>query len=472
MLKFFIVLLTLFQHPEIPVVTVYCSSLDGDRLRRVEDLHFSSAPCQSAAHIIIDENTRFQVIDGFGASFNEAGMICLNSLKSRSRDSVLQMLFDPATGAGYTLMKTPIGACDFASAGPWYTYNDTPGDTLMRNFSIKRDLGPNGLVTYIKQARCFGRFKLEAPMDFAPDWMYYGMERKSRKNIKPEYYGALAEYYLKYLQAYAAHGIKIDNLVLFNESVCDTCENHGYSTVTYQDMGKIIHNYLVPGLKANRLNTEIILGETCFRYSALESFPVVLDDPDINKEISRVAVHGYDNDKFESLSEFHARYPGYPVWMTEICHVKPPVYDFSDGEYWGNMIMNDLNNWVSGWIYWNMILDQDGGPWLVSPQHGDPDNNRQHPVVIVNRSTGKVSYTGLYYYLSHFSRFVRPGAYRINCTGERGQLNFSGFINKNGYIVVNVINNGEETTCSLGWKGMIAGQRLKAHSITTFTWKV
>ena len=65
------------------------------------------------------------------------------------------MLFDPESGAGFTLMKSPVAACDFASAGPWYTYNDTPGDTSMEHFTIERDLGPNGLVTYIKAASTF-----------------------------------------------------------------------------------------------------------------------------------------------------------------------------------------------------------------------------------------------------------------------------------------------------------------------------
>jgi hypothetical protein len=92
---------------------------------------------------------------------------------------------------------------------------------------------------------------------------------------------------------------------------------------------------------------------------------------------------------------------------------KMPVYEFSDGEFWGNMIVNDMKNWVCAWIYWNMILDENGGPWLISTEHGDPDNNKQHPVVIVNRTTKQVTYTGLYYYLSHFSKFVRPGARRI-----------------------------------------------------------
>jgi glucosylceramidase len=236
-------------------------------------------------------------------------------------------------------------------------------------------------------------------------------------------------------------------------------------------MSNILKNHLVPRMRENNLDTKIMLGETCFRYSGLELFPVVLDDPDAGKYISRLAVHGYDWDKFSSLTELHERYPDLPVWMTEICYVKMPVYEFTDGEVWGNMIINDLKNWVSGWIYWNMILDQQGGPWLTSPQHGDPDNNHQHPVVIINRDNKEVTYTGLYYYLAHFSKFIKPGAYRINCTGGVPQLNFVGFRNIDGTIVINVINNGDETDCRISWKGKMTIQKLKSHSITTFSWK-
>jgi glucosylceramidase len=460
------------QGPSEPVISVYSSSQDGDRLASGEKLKFAPLKESSIPVIKIDEKTRFQMIDGFGASFNEAGMICLNSLDPAIRDSVLRMLFDPESGAGYTLMKSPIAACDFASAGPWYSYNDTPGDTSMEHFTIERDLGPDGLIPFIKSAYKYGKFEIESPMDFAPDWMYYGMQKKEEKNIKPEYYNALAEYYIKYLQAYAANGVNINNLVLFNESVCDTCPDHGYSSVTYKEMREIIKDFLIPRLTANNLSTKIILGETCFRYSGIELFPAVLDDPETKKYISRLAVHGYDWDKFSSLTALHERYPDLPVWMTEICYVKLPVYDFSDGEFWGNMIMNDMKNWVSGWIYWNMILDEDGGPWLTSPQHGDPDNNHQHPVVIINRNTKEITYTGLYYYLAHFSRFIKPGAYRINCTGDSSQLNYAGFQNNDGSIVLNVINNGTETDCAISWRNKTAVQKLKAHSITTFRWLI
>jgi glucosylceramidase len=105
-----------------------------------------------------------------------------------------------------------------------------------------------------------------------------------------------------------------------------------------------------------------------------------------------------------------------------------------------------------------------------STQDGDPDNNHQHPVVILDRNTKEVTYTGLYYYLAHFSKFVRPGAYRINCTGGASQFNIVGFQNKDGSIVLNVINNGDETDFKISWRNKMIIQKLKAHSITTFKW--
>jgi glucosylceramidase len=463
------------QRSKVIVITVYSSSQDGDRLSKKTDVPFTSEKESMLPVIKIDEGTRFQKVDGFGATFNEAGMICLNSLKAETQDSVLKTLFEPESGAGFTLMKSPIAACDFASACPWYTYDDTPGDTSMAHFTVERDLGPNGLITFIKRALGYGKFEIESPMDFAPDWMYYSL-KQGEKHIKPKYYDALARYYSKYLKAYAENGITINYLNLFNEG-----DNTWYSNVTYKVMGEMIKKFVVPRLKADGLSTKIQLGETSNRPEALQKFPPVLDDPEARKCIHSMTVHGYDWDKFSALAEMHNKYPDIPVWMTEVCYVtgtlfphdgpkKSPVYEFSDGEFWGNMIMNDMKNWVSGWIYWNMILDQDGGPWLVSLAHGDPEQNQQHPIVIINRKTKEVTYTGLYYYLTHFSKFVRPGAFRINCTGGSPTLNFAGFQNTDGSIILNVINNGDATDFKISWAKKMAIQKLKPHSITTFKW--
>ena len=456
-------------------ITVFSSSQDGDRMTRISGLHFAKDKLSSLPEIKVDELKQFQKIDGFGATFNEAGMICLNSLNPEQKDSVLKALFDPESGAGYTLMQSPIAACDFASAGPWYTYNDTPGDTSMVNFSIERDLKPDGIIPFIRGASAFGKFEIESPADFAPDWMYFSL-KKGEKHIKPEYYRALARYYSRYIKAYAENGITVNYLNLFNEA-----DNPWYSNVTYVVMGELIKNFVVPQLRADGLTTMIQLGETSNRPEALAKFPDVLNDPDVRKHISSLTVHGYDWNKFSTLSELHEKFPDLPIWMTEVCYVtgtlfpkggpaKSPVYEFSDGEFWGNMIVNDMKNHVSGWIYWNMILDQEGGPWLVSTEHGDPDPNQQHPVVIIDRITKKVTYTGLYYYLAHFSRFVRPGAYRIECTGGSPSLNFVGFRNADGSIIVNVINNGDETDCKISRNNKMLIQKLKSHSVTTIRW--
>lgn len=455
---------------------VYVSSLSGDRMTRKSPMQLYSGERESEYKIVVDTTIRYQQMEGFGATFNEAGMICLNSLPVERRDSVFKSLFDQETGAGYTLMKSPIAACDFASAGPWYSYNDTPGDTLMANFSIQRDLGADGLIPYIKSAEKFGRFRIESPMDFAPDWMLYGL-KDSEKNVKKEYYPVLARYYSKYLSEYAKQGVKIDFLNPFNEP-----QNRWYSNETYKTIGLMVKEYIVPQLKKDGIDTKIQLCETADRPEALRKLPDALDDPEVMKNINSVTVHGYDYVQFAALTDFHKKYPALPIWMTEVCYAttngnvpengpkKVPVYEFEDGEFWGNMIMNDIKNWVSAWIYWNMILDETGGPWLVSAIHGDPDNNFQHPVVVINRKTHQVSYTGLYYYLAHFSRFVRPGAYRVECQGGPDQLNFTAFKNKDNSVILVVINNGTDTKSTVSMNNRAGEIAIPSHSILTIKW--
>jgi glucosylceramidase len=457
-------------------VDVYVSSRAGDRLTKKKSAEFTPGKNSSLPTITVNEKRFYQKVEGFGATFNEAGMVCLNSLPPGKQKKVFESLFDSVEGSGFTLMKSPIAACDFASAGPWYSYNDTSDDTLMTRFSIQRDLGPNGLITYIKRASQFGKFKIESPMDFAPDWMYYSL-KPGEKHVQPKYYKALARYYARYLQSYSQSGVHIDYLNLFNEA-----HNEWYSNVTYEEIAEMIKNYVVPQLKSDGVSVEIQLGETSSRPEAIEKFPAVLDDGVLRRNIQSLTVHGYDWNKFSTLTDLHNKYPDLPIWQTEVCYAMPnnvppgaptklPVYEFSDGEFWGNMIISDMKNWASAWIYWNMILDENGGPWLVSVEHGDPDNNTQHPVVIIDRTTKKASYTGLYYYLSHFSKFVRPGAVRIESTGGSNGLNFVAFQNPDKSIVLNIINNAAEVNCKIQWKNKTAVQHLPAHSITTLKWK-
>ena len=169
-------------------------------------------------------------------------------------------------------MKTVLAGTDFMSAGPWYTYNDTPGDLDMKHFSIERDLGPNGLVTFIHRARKYGSFVLQAPMDYPPDWMLVEVNDRTRQDVDRKYFDALSLYYLRYLQEYEKQRIAIDYLCLFNEPGV-------YTKIRYEEIRDLLKNHVGPRLAKAGVRTKIMLSEACTRNDAMKFYPTVLDDP-------------------------------------------------------------------------------------------------------------------------------------------------------------------------------------------------
>jgi len=457
-------------------VKVYVSSEAGARLSAQPDLHFESQPGAQAAVFTVKDRVRYQKIDGFGASLLEAGLMCINTLPADKQEEVLRALFDPQQGAGFSAMKTVIGATDFQSAGPFFTYDDTPGDVAMKNFSIARDLGPNGEITFIKRAWQYGKFVLQAPMDYPPDWMLTNVQDRKKQDVDPKYYDALALYYLRYLEAYKKNGVFIDYLSLFNEPGV-------YTKINYDEIRELLKNHVGPLLAKAGIKTKIQLSEAPTRENASQNYHLALDDPEALKYVSGLAYHGYDWTKpgaFQKIAAFHAKYPQFPMWMTEVCHayeigesrsLPMPLYDFQDGDLWGNMILSDLEAGASGWIYWNMVLNEKGGPWLVSPVHENPDPNEQHPVVIVDSKTQKITYTGLYYYLAHFSKFVRPGDYRVETTGKVEKVRSMAFRAPDGKLVLQLVNSRTEPVqAQVKWRDRTLPVSLPGTSISTLIW--
>lgn len=452
-------------------VTRFVSAKSGERMARQTAAAFVEIAGSGNPVFAIDENKPRQTIAGFGASFLEAGMICLNSLEPEAREEVLCSLFDPAEGAGFSVMKTVIGGTDFMSAGPWFTYNDKPGDLKMEHFSIQRDLAADGLIPYIRAARKHGSFVLQATMDYPPDWML--VDAENDQDIDPRCFDAMARYYLCYLREYEKQGVHIDYLSPFNEPSI-------YTKIPWWKSRHLIRDHIGPLFEREGVKTRLMLPESPNRRNAWENQPVVLDDPAARKYISVMPYHGYNEGGFEQIAALGKRYPDIPLWMTELCHgyvVKTPRepalprHDFEDGDYWGNMMFSDLEAGASAWIYWNMILDEKGGPWLVSQRHGNPDDNVQQPLVIINRTTKQVTYTGAYHYLAHFAKFVRPGAVRLETRGTTAGVRCMVFKTSQGGFVAQVMNSGKETAeITLGWRGRSLPLVLPPISITTCTW--
>lgn len=456
-------------------VKLHVSSKAGDRLSVKPDAQFADSKPLGIS-FEIDETKKFQKIDGFGASIMEAGIMTLNTLPADRQEAVLRALFDPNEGAGYTAMKTPLAGTDFQSAGPWFTYDDTPGDVELKHFSVDRDFAPNGVGTYILRARKYGKFALQAPIDYPPDWMLYDV--KTHQDVQTKYYPVLAKYFMKYLEEYKKRGIEVDYLSLFNEP------EQVYTKIKYPEIKVLIRDFVGPALQQSGLSTKLMMSEAPERKVAYKRYPVVLDDPDARKFVSVVAYHGYPYNDFQKdydkIAELKAKYSDIPFWMDEVCYAyeagypmskKLPVYEFDDGDLWGNMIFSDLEAGTSAWLYWNAILDETGGPWAVSPVHGNPDPNAQHPVVIINKETHEITFTGTYYYLAHFSKFVRPGAVRVETKGKTKGVRVMAFKTPEGGFVAQLMNSlKQDQEVSLVSKGRTLQVKLPARSITTATW--
>jgi glucosylceramidase len=451
---------------------IYVSSQAGDRLTAKTAAQFSDSKSAGGTAFEINDAVHFQKMDGFGASFMEAGIMTLNTLPEEKQEEVLRALFDVKEGAGFTAMKTPLAGTDFQSAGPWFTYDDTPGDTELKNFSVERDFAPTGVGTYILRARKYGKFALQAPMDYPPDWMLYDV--KKHQDIPPRYYPVLAKYFVKYLEEYKKHGIEVDYLSIFNEP------EEVYTKIKYPEIRVLLRDFVGPALEQSGLSTRLMISEAPERLVAYKRYPVVLDDPEVRKFVSVVAYHGYDFKHFDKIAALKKKYAEIPFWMDEVCYAyeagyppskKLPIYEFGDGDVWGNIIFNDLEAGTSAWLYWNAILDETGGPWAVSPVHGNPDPNIQHPVVIINKKTHEVTYTGTYYYLAHFSKFVRPGAVRVQTTGKAPGIRVMSFLSADGEIIAQVLNSTtSDAPVNLLYKGRKLQLNAPARSISSVMW--
>ena len=470
--SFFIALL-FFAVPNYgQTVKLYVSSAAGDRLASMPDAKFAdSKPSADATFRVIDA-TRFQTIHGFGASIMEAGLMTLNTLPTDKQEDVLRALFDAKSGAGFTAMKTPLGGTDFQSAGPWFTYDETPGDVQLKNFTVERDFAPNGVGTYILRARKYGNFALQAPIDYPPDWMLYDVHK--HQSVLPKYYPALAAYFVKYLEEYKKRGIVVDYLSLFNEP------EEVYTKISYPEINVLLRDFVGPALQKSGLATKLMISEAPERVVASERYHEVLDDPATRKFVSAIGYHGYDFANYDKIAALESKYSDLPFWMDEICYAYEagypqtkslPIYDFDDGDVWGNIIFSDLEAGTSAWLYWNAILDETGGPWATSPVHGNPDPNAQHPVVIINKFTHEITYTGVYYYLAHFSKFVRPGAFRTQVTGGAKDIRVMAFATPEGGHIAQLLNSRREAAqVALESNGKTLALALPARSITTAIW--
>ena len=405
-----------------------------DRLCPKKPVMFSvMKPNESSAIIEINSSETFQEIVGFGGSFTESAAYALSKMSPKKRSEAIRAYFDLKEGLGYTLCRTHINSCDFSLGN--YAYNEIDGDTELKHFDISRD--KNLLIPLIKDAMAVSGtdIKLISSPWSPPAWMKTNGQMNHGGKLKPEYRNTWALYYAKYIKAYQGEGIDVWGITVQNEpaavQVWDSC------IWSAEEEGQFVRDHLGPTLHKEELEQIKILVWDHNKDIIFERIEPILSDPETAKYVWGVGFHWYSGDDFENLDKVHKAFPDKKLLFTEGCQeggVHLGSWDL--GERYAHDIIGDLNNWTVGWIDWNMVLDERGGPNHVGNYCDAP--------IIANSKENKLYYQSSYYYLGHFSKFIRPGAVRVGCAVHNSPLEATAFKNTDGQIVVNCLNRTDD----------------------------
>ncbi|MCW2503778.1 MAG: secreted hydrolase [Actinomycetia bacterium] len=425
----------------------------------------SSKPADET--ITVDENTRYQTFSGGGASITDTTAYLLRggTVSASARDGVMRKLFDPKTGIGLSFLRNPIGASDLSRPGN-VSLDDTCCDV--------RDFGANGYDTNVRlltaQAKRLNpQLRIAAAPWSAPGWMKDNLRMDHMGALKREYYPAYARYFVRYVQSYAAAGVKLDYVSVQNEPNC--CHADDPPAMDYPGMvwtpaalTEFTRDYLFPAFRAAHLRTQVLVHD--FNYGDWDNLgKQIVADPALRADplFGGIAWHGYWGDPATG-SAVHEAYPSVPQFSTE----------HSGGTWVANQqnddladIVNYARNWSSSLTKWSIAVNQDHGPHnggcgsctgLVTIPEGGP-----HP--------GRAEYTIEYYTTGHLTKFVRPGARRIASNDGTAVRNVA-WRNPDGSKALIAHNGGtSEKSVRVVWGSQSFTYTLPAHTTATFTWQ-
>ena len=443
------------------VAVVESSEELHEALQEKPELTFGAAH-SGGLTINVDDSVRYQQIDGFGASLTDSSAWLLShKLNDAQRKSVMEMLFSPTKGIGLSILRQPMGSSDFAAVED-YSYDDLPAgqsDPKLAKFSIDRDRAY--IIPQLREALGLNpKLKIIGSPWSPPGWM-----KTSGSMIKgtllPSAYGALAKYFVKYVQAYEAAGVPIYGVTPENEPLNIPSDYPGMG-MSAEEQTAFVRDYLGPAFRDAKLKTKIMVFDHNWD---LIDFPIrVLSDSAAAKFAAGIAIHCYGGD-VSAQSELHRRFPDKDIWLTECSGgewQKGKLFPQQVG-----LVIGATRNWARSVVLWNLALNQEHRPFLggcTTCRGVITVNDSVSPAVV----TPTVDFTAL----AHASKFVKPGAYRIdsNASGA-GSLENVAFANPDGSIVVIVLNSGDAAASfDIGWKGKYVSYKLEGAAAATFRW--
>jgi glucosylceramidase len=447
-------------------VTVYTTAENTKfRLTQTETVSFVDfgQPKETEPCVFVDPTKTFQTFVGIGGAITDASAETFAKLPKAKQSEILAKYYDQTLGIGYTLARTTIHSCDFSSGS--YTYVNEK-DASLKSFSVAHD--KEFRMPLIKQAiaAAGGKLTMYVSPWSPPAWMKDNNNMLKGGKLLLAFYQSWADYYVKFINAYQSEGIPVWGLTVQNEPMAT--QKWESCLYTGEEERDFIKNFLGPTLAKSGMADKKLIAWDHNRDLMYQRASTVLDDPEAAKYVWGIGYHWYESwtgggNIYENVKRVAETYPDKNLIFTEGCAESfdfAMINEWKWGEKYGLSMINDFNNGTAAWTDWNILLDEKGGPnhvgnFCFAPVHADT-------------KTGEVFYLCSYYYIGHFSKFIRPGAKRIISSGSRGQLLTTAFKNTDGKVVVVVMNQSDTLIPYRLW---IAGQTAEVtslpHSIQT-----
>jgi len=373
----------------------------GERLKELAPLELDKKIIKSEFHVLINPSVSFQTHIGFGGAVTEATAYTLAAqMNFDSRKEVIAAYFSEA-GLCYNLVRIHMNSSDFSLEN--YTYV-IPNDENLQTFDISRE--DRYVIPFLKESMSFEpNLKILISPWSPPRWMKNNNDMNHGGELLPKYYQTWANYYVRFIQELQKRNIPAWALTVQNEpAAVQTWDSCIYSAEQERDFVK---NYLGPTLAKNGLSEKKIMVWDHNRDIIIERALPIFKDPEASKYVWGTAFHWYVSEASENLLKLHNLFPEKHILFTEGCiEGGPKIGIWESGERYARNIINDFNNYSEGFIDWNLALNEKGGPNHVGNFCDAP--------ILADRPSQKLIYNSSYYYIGHFSKFIRPGAVRID----------------------------------------------------------
>jgi len=420
-------------------------------------------PPEGDVSVFVDPARAYQTLLGIGGAITDASAEVFAKLPPEEQAHLLRAYYDPVDGIGYTLARTTIHSSDFSSGS--YTYV-AEGDARLETFSIAHDR--EFRIPLIKRAiaAAGGHLTMFASPWSAPAFMKTNGSMLQGGQLKPEFADAWARYYTLFIRAYEKEGIPIWGITVQNEPMArQRWESMIYSA---EDERDFLKNHLGPVMAQAGLGDRKIIVWDHNRDLMTQRARVIFDDPDASKYAWGMGFHWYETwaggaPMFANVGAVHRAWPDKHLLLTEATvegYDPARLQSFANAERYGTALINDFNNGAEGWTDWNILLDEHGGPnhvgnFCFAPVHADT-------------RTGRLTFTPSYFYLGHFSKFIRPGAHRVEAASSRSNLQATAFTNPDGSLATVVMNGTDKAVDYRFFVGKDeAKMSIPAHAIQT-----